>query len=104
MNTALMQELLNTSHGAPKQPDKGIEGPDARDLEVIAAVSRVSAMTWFSMSKWAKETNNLQPWQRSLAFSIGKALSRGYQVSRKQAAQGIIILDEVKSLGFDTQQ
>jgi len=103
LSPAFQQELLATGRSAPKKPDKGIDGPDARDLEVIAAVSQVPAQTWFNLSKWAKETNNLQSWQRSIAFSIGKALSSGYQISRKQADQGKKILEEVKSLGFNLQ-
>jgi len=97
----LKRELIDLSHTATKKPDKGIEGPDARDLEIIAAVSEIPAQTWFNIAKWAKETNNLQSWQRSLSFSIGKALSRGYQISRKQAEQGQKIIDEVRSLGFN---
>ena len=100
----LHRELLDISRGAIRKPDKGIEGPDARDLEVIAAVSKISAKTWFNISKWAKETNNLQSWQRGLSFSIGKALSRDYQISRKQAEQGRKILEEVRSLGFNLEE
>jgi hypothetical protein len=103
LSPAFQQELLTIGRSAPKKPDKGIEGPDARDLEVIAAVSQVPAQTWFNLSKWAKETNNLQSWQRSIAFSIGKALSSGHQISRKQADQGKKILEEVKTLGFSLE-
>lgn len=101
LSQEFQKELLDLSRTAAKKPDKGIEGPDAHDLEVIASVSKVPAQVWFNISKWAKETNNLQSWQRSLAFSIGKALSRGYQISRKQADHGQKILEEVKNLGFD---
>jgi hypothetical protein len=100
LSPALRQELLEIGRSATKKTDQGIDGPDARDLEVIAAMSKVPAQVWFNLSKWAKETNNLQSWQRSLAFSIGKALSRGYPISRKQADQGQKIIKEVKALGF----
>ena len=101
LKAAFRKELIDLNQIDSKRPDKGIEGPDAHDLEVIAAVSKVPAQTWYNLSKWAKETNNLQPWQRSLAFSIGKVLSRGYQVSRKQADQAIKIIAEAKNLGFE---
>ncbi len=101
LSAAFRQELLEIGRSAPKKADKGIDGPDERDLEVIAVVSKVPAQTWFNLSKWAKETNNLQSWQRSIAFSIGRALSNGYQISRKQANQGKKILEEVKALGFN---
>ena len=101
LNDTFRKELLDTGRNASKKPDKGINGPDSRDLEVIASISKVPAQTWFNLSQWAKKTNHLQSWQRSLAFSIGKALSRGYQISRKQADQGQKILEEVSALGFD---
>ena len=101
LSDALQKELLDLSRGATKKADKGIDGPDAQDLKLIAAVSEIPAQTWFNIAKWAKETNNLQSWQRSLSFSIGKALSRGVQISRKQAEQGKKIMEEVKSLGFN---
>jgi hypothetical protein len=103
LSDALQKELLDLSRGATKKADKGIDGPDAQDLELIGEVSKISAQTWFNIAKWAKETNNLQSWQRSLSFSIGKALSRGIQISRKQAEQGQKILNEVQLLGFNLQ-
>jgi hypothetical protein len=101
LSAGFQKELLDIGNSATRQPDKGIEGPDVNDLEVIAFVSKIPAQTWFNLSKWAKETNNLQSWQRSTAFSIGKALSRGFQVSRKQADQGIKIIAEARNLGFE---
>jgi len=97
---SLDKELIGVDHIQRQAPDKGIDGPDINDLAVIAEVSQVPGETWFRISKWAKETNNLQPWQRSLAFSIGKILSRGQSISRKQAGQGQKILKEVTELGF----
>ena len=32
---------------------------------------------WFALSNWAKQTDNLQPWQRKLAFDIGVRMKRG---------------------------
>lgn len=104
ISEALKSELIDLRYTSTRKPDKGIEGPDARDMEVIAAISKIPAETWFNIAKWAKETNNLHPWQRSLSFSIGKILSRGYQVSRKQAEQGHKILDEASSLGFNLEE
>jgi len=60
----------------------------------------VPADKWFQISKWAKETNNLKPWQRGLAFSIGKLCGQSKPVSPKQAKQGMIILEEAERLGF----
>ena len=101
LNERFQMELLDIGHSSTRKADKGIEGPDANDLEVIAFVSKFPAQTWFNLSKWSKETNNLQTWQRSIAFSIGKSLSRGIQISRKQADQGIKIIVEANNLGFE---
>ncbi|HZO66213.1 MAG TPA: AIPR family protein [Kribbellaceae bacterium] len=55
---------------------------------------------WFALAKWAKETQNLQPWQRQLAFSIGRYLSNGWTVSERQAHQALVSLEEARRLGF----
>ena len=61
------------------------------------------ATTWFQISKWAKETENLQGWQRSIAFSLGGLAASGRKPSRKQAVQGEKILKEAKHLGFKVE-
>ena len=97
---ALFKELIQVNQATSHQVDKGIDSPDLIDLEVIAQVSEVPADTWFQLSHWAKETNNLQPWQRSLAFSLGRLAANNKSPSRKQANQGLKILQESERLGF----
>src|SRR5690606_2703744 len=97
---ALEQELIDVGSTAGRQPNRSIEGPNEQDIALIKQVSDVPADEWFQISKWAKETNNLQGWQRSIAFSIGKIVARGGAVSPKQAKQGVRILEEVEALGF----
>ena len=63
-------------------------------------VIAVSGDDWKALSAWAKETGNLQAWQRSLAFSLGRLIGLGKDPSRKQAVQGALILDEAQRLGF----
>jgi hypothetical protein len=60
----------------------------------------VPAEIWFALSHWARETSNLQGWQRSLAFSLGRLASQSRQPSRKQAVQAQAILEEAARLGF----
>jgi hypothetical protein len=72
-------------------------------VDETATISRVAAVpsdTWFNLSVWAKDTQSLQPWQRSLAFSLGRLAGAGRSPSRKQAAHGERMLNEAKSLGF----
>jgi hypothetical protein len=64
------------------------------------AFGAVVADTWFNLSAWAADTHSLMPWQRGLAYSLGKRANSGRPPTRKQAAQGEKILAEARSLGF----
>lgn len=83
-----------------KEDKKGfvVSGPE--DEKIIAAVIKVPADIWFKIAKWAKETNNLKGYQRSMAVNIGKALKRGGAPSIKLAQQGVKIYSEAGRLGF----
>lgn len=70
------------------------------DLKNIKAVMEISANDWFEVATWSKQTDNLQPFQRGIAFSLGRLVGQGREPSRKQAAQGIKIIEEAKRLGF----
>lgn len=72
----------------------------ATENDLINQICIVEPEIWLSISKWAKETNNLQPWQRGIAFSVGTLLGRGKKPSVKQAKQAEIILKEAKEKGF----
>jgi hypothetical protein len=73
------------------------------EAAVVAQIRTVSSQTWFDIAVWAKETGNLQIWQRGIAASLGKLASRGKDPSIKQALHGSKILKEVVSLGFDLE-
>lgn len=94
------QDINSELSDITSRPEKGIENPNDEDNELIKEIRDVDADLWFQISKWAKETSNLQPWERSLAFSIGKLLSRSGNISYKQAKHGVNILKEAKRLGF----
>ena len=70
------------------------------EQEVIDWVCTIPAAVWLSISKWAKDTNNLQPWQRGIAFSVGTLVGRGKKPSVKQAKQAEIIYQSAKEKGF----
>ena len=63
-------------------------------------MAAIPADTWFGLAAWAKDTQSLQPWQRSLAFSLGKLAGSARTPSRRQADHGARILDEARGLGF----
>jgi hypothetical protein len=97
----LENELINTDGRERTEADRGIDSLSGEDRENISEVMKVSADTWFRIAHWAKETGNLQPWQRSLSFSLGNLAKRGREPSRKQAAQALRILEEARRLGFE---
>jgi AIPR protein/Abortive infection phage resistance protein N-terminal domain len=67
----------------------------------VLAVAAVPSDVWFAASKWAKDTGTLLPWQRSLAYSLGRKFHLpGAQPSPKQAIQGRKLMMEAVRLGF----
>lgn len=71
------------------------------ELGVIDQVFSISASEWFALSKWAKETDNFQGWQRSILFSVGQLIARGRKPSYKQAVQASKIYKEAINKGFN---
>jgi hypothetical protein len=68
---------------------------------IVLAVAAVPSDVWFAASKWAKDTGTLLPWQRSLAYSLGRRIHvPGIQPTPKQAIQGRKLMMEAVRLGF----
>lgn len=68
--------------------------------KIIERAANIPASTWYALSKWAKETNNFQGWQRSIVFSVGQLIARGKKPSLKQSVQALKVYDEAESKGF----
>ncbi len=68
--------------------------------ELIEEVAKITSEEWFAIANWAKITENLQPWQRSLSFSLGKLANRDRRPTYKQAKQGRILREKAYELGF----
>ena len=103
LTRALSVELLNTSRpdvGAHSGPVAGTAAADPEVVYMIKRVMEVRSETWFGISRWAKETDNLAPWQRGLAFSLGRLVGNNRPPSAKQAVQGLKILEESERRGF----
>lgn len=102
--SSLEAELIDVSKRASDlNGNQGVSAPNQHEQGLIDQVTAIPADVWFQISKWSKETGNLQPWQRSLAFSLGKLVSRSGHVSIKQAKHGAAIFEEVRQLGFKEQ-
>jgi hypothetical protein len=73
-----------------------------REESLVAAVTAVAAADWLAVARWAKETQNLEPWQRQIAATIGQNLTKGWEISPRQAVQGVQLMDQAQTLGFRT--
>jgi hypothetical protein len=84
------------------QPVEDSAGPTAEDAAKgdVATVMSMPAPDWFAVARWAKETQNLQPWQRQLADTVGRYVNNGWTVTDKQAAQALRLMTEAQRLGF----
>ena len=71
--------------------------PALEQNPLIKGVVAIPSEVWLAIATWAKETNSLASWQRSLSFSIGKLTKNP---SIKQAIQGQKLLANAVGLGF----
>lgn len=108
--SGLDQELISVDRTAPvvsatstNTQQSAFNVPTEKENEVIMKVNSVTAKTWYSLSKWAKETGNFQGWQRSIVFCVGQAISRGKKPTYKQAVQALIVYDEAINKGFRSE-
>jgi hypothetical protein len=94
----LRDELIDPSATAPR--GRHAASASQPDHAEIAAVLAVPSADWFAVARWAKETHNLQPWQRQIAFTTGQYLSKGWDINVKQATQARRLIEEAQRLGF----
>ena len=102
ISDGLKAELIEAGFIATKDvPNNSIESLSEDEQKIIDEAAAVSAETWFALSKWAKETNNFQPWLRSMLFSVGTLAGRGRKPSIKQARHALKALHDAKEKGFE---
>lgn len=71
------------------------------EVEIVEKAFAIPAAEWFAISKWAKDTNNFQGWQRSIMFSVGQLVARKRKPSYKQAVQALKTYEEAIQKGFN---
>ncbi len=82
----LPQHWLDEIREAPSQPY--LPSKISQKAEALRSqLSGIPAEKWFGLAKWAKERGFLEPWERSLAFSLGRLAARNAPFSDKQAVQ-----------------
>jgi hypothetical protein len=70
------------------------------EKKLVDDMSDISPLTWFSISKWAKENSLMSPLERKAAYNFGAVTNRNQQLSFKQAKFAAKILKQAKELGF----
>jgi hypothetical protein len=73
----------------------------APDTNGSAEIVAVGGDAFLAISNWAKETQNLTPWDRRFAYTIGIRLNREQELTAKQVPQAERILASARELGFD---
>jgi hypothetical protein len=99
LSASLLRPVMSRE-SASRSGENSVAGDGHDQAAAYARVRLVSADEWFAISGWAKETSNLQPWQRALAYGLGRLAAQNREPSMKQVKQGLKILDEVRRLGF----
>lgn len=98
---ALQAELVEVGYVSTKPiPTSSIESLTEDEQKIIDQVVAVSPEVWFALSRWSKETNNFQPWLRSMLFSVGTLVGRGRKPSIKQSRHAMEALKNAKAKGF----
>lgn len=101
ISETLNEELISVARPtAIKEINHGINTTTESEMEVINSSVEISADKWFALSRWAKETNNFETWQRSIVFSVGTIIGREKKPSYKQANQAMKVYNEAIRKGF----
>lgn len=100
----LQKELVSVSRPTTSTvPATGsINSLTEDEQALIDEAAAIPAETWFALSRWAKETKNFLPWQRSLLFSVGSLVGRGQKPSIKQATHAMKAYKAAFEKGFTT--
>ncbi len=97
----LSSELVDVGYTSAKAtPNSSIDSLTEDEQKIINKAAAVSAETWLALSRWAKETNNFQPWLRSMLFSVGTLVGRGRKPSIKQSKHALKALKDAGDKGF----
>lgn len=102
LSSVLESELVSVARpsAVTASAPVSIDSLTEEEQALIDEVAAISAETWFALSRWAKETKNFQPWQRSLLFSVGSLIGRGQKPSIKQATHAIKAYKAAFEKGF----
>ncbi|NLO40640.1 MAG: AIPR family protein [Ruminiclostridium sp.] len=105
LSSELSAELISVARPAETitSSKNSINSATEPEQALIDEVVSIPATTWFALSRWAKETSNFQPWQRSLLFKVGTIVGRSQYPSYKQSNQALKAYKEALNKGFSVQ-
>lgn len=81
--------------------DTGRVAPERKLDELGVRVAAAGGAGWLALHNWAKQTGNLESWQRKLASDVSRRLLSGRPPTAKQSEWAAPILDEAARLGFE---
>ena len=96
-----MPEEFEFKGVTPTRLNPNIKEEFSKNIEEII---KLGAKMMWALAKWAKETDNLQSWQRGIVGSVASGLGKDRKPSEKQAVQVIKALKEAKKLGFEFEE
>lgn len=97
----LVSQLIYIGQNKERTQNNGINSVTSEEKDLIDKVSQIHANTWFKLSKWAKETNNFQTWQRKIAFTVGTIVNKGNKPSYKQSLHAYEMFKDAETKGFN---
>lgn len=105
LSSELTAELISVERPLviAASPINSINSVTEDEQALIGEAALVPSTTWFALSRWAKETNNFQPWQRSLLFQVGTIVGRNQRPSYKQSTQALKVYKEAQNKGYSVQ-
>ncbi|MEY9938563.1 AIPR family protein [Streptacidiphilus sp. MAP5-3] len=94
------EELEAELRDAPLHATSLSAGSDVVTEGTEAELLAVPVDEWFAIARWAKETHNLDPWQRQLVQAVGRRRELDEKVPATQASQALHTRNEALGLGF----
>lgn len=100
-DTNLPQKSISIKKTKSKKPSvQKVNVTTDQQVEIAEGASIWHKNIWFSLSKWGKETNKLNPWERNFCYNVGVYISRSLSLSKSQEIAAKSILAKVLRQGF----
>ena len=100
---ALESELLDRLAARTRDRQQEARNEAAQAQPTIARAAVVPAQTWSEVAAWAKQNDQLEPFQRGVAVNLSRRAERGLEPNERQAQQGLALLHEAVLSGFRPQ-